>query len=378
MHLQTVVKNARDLTGIDPNLLMEQVKSTTTYLPQISAETPQRSYLAHLQQKSGQKLEGLTLSEYFHLCLCAHWATAGTYVPTDVDNLIRYKLWRVPNQAEETQRMFALTLEAFDWDYGPVSGKIVHHGRERVATHEGTWFSVAMGAYGHAVWKKDLKQKLILEEIVIQEIFREEKMLKDFFQEQDGVNFLRASSLIAHNLGDLDRILEQWKIPADNRLMKEVHRAGHEKKKLFSGILVAMGEVNKAHMAAENHRHFALRKVKKLRTKENYLLPLCPFLDQWGKNLAQDPDLSDEDKAEIVRALYEGWAYLPTTHAYPRGARGLIENWPSARKKLANLLPSKLNKELFSGKFYELYCVDEEKFMRHWQRLAFLNKKLFH
>mgnify|MGYP001610317070 FL=1 len=106
-------------------------------------EGPAHRYLRVLRAYEGGELNAL---QYYELCLCAHWATAGSFVPTDVDNGIRWKLWqdRQPGLVVEQAR---LVLEALSWDYAPVTARLVGSGPMRLSTHEGTWFSVAVGAY---------------------------------------------------------------------------------------------------------------------------------------------------------------------------------------------------------------------------------------
>jgi len=377
MQLSSFIHDTVDLNGISPTLLIDQIHSTVGYLGEIATTTQNRKFLADLQNYDKEKVEslGMSLAQYFYLCMSAHFATAGTYVPTNVDNLIRYKLWKIPGLIEEKEKMFHITVDSFSWDYSPVTGKIVKNESQKLSTHEGTWFSVAMGAYGYALEKKNESQKKIIEEMVIAEILREQKLLQSFYENEDGINFLKTASLVAHNLGDLDRILEQWEVPKSNLLMREVFRLGHEKKEKFSTVFQFMGENNKVFMAPENHRHFALRKFKKLRTKERYLLPLCPFIYDWGKSFALDNNFSDEDRAQLLSTLFQGHKYLPQTVSYPRAARGLMDTWVDGKSKLQTLLTPTEVKEIFSGKFLEIFNIEEERFQGLWQWLPYVKKK---
>jgi hypothetical protein len=75
------------LNGIAPNILLKHVENTADWLFQgeIDISGPKRAYLAKLvfYKKNLKALNHIDLTEYFHLCLAAHWTTAGTFVPTD-------------------------------------------------------------------------------------------------------------------------------------------------------------------------------------------------------------------------------------------------------------------------------------------------------
>ena len=41
-------------------------------------------------------------------------------------------------------------------------------------------------------------------------LFKEEEILLQLREDRDHINFLRAAPLMAHNFGDLDRVIVQW------------------------------------------------------------------------------------------------------------------------------------------------------------------------
>ena len=130
--------------GVAPATLLEQVKNTAPFVFEPGFPDEPYPYLRRLRAYAGEELDH---AAYFELALCAHWATAGTYVPTDVDNAIRDKLWRMEQAPETLERMGRLTLEAGTWDYAPVTARLALSKKTgRLSTHEGTWFSVAVGA----------------------------------------------------------------------------------------------------------------------------------------------------------------------------------------------------------------------------------------
>ena len=77
-------------------------------------------------------------TDYFALCLAAHFATAATYVPTDVDTKIRRALWREAVGTDELPRMRALALGLARWDMRAVSARIVARRRRRARSRATT------------------------------------------------------------------------------------------------------------------------------------------------------------------------------------------------------------------------------------------------
>ena len=89
---------------------------------------------------------------------------------------------------------------------------------------------------------------------------------------------LQASAAIAHNFGDLDRVMDMWNLAPFDPLKLRFYKLGvkpfdADGKLRHQGRLWVAGELYKSpimgsSMAAENHRHFALRKPKCLRRSE--------------------------------------------------------------------------------------------------------------
>jgi hypothetical protein len=96
---------------IAPANLLELVRNTAPFL--FGGDPPPQRYLRLLRDFDGRPLSA---SGYYEFCLAAHWATAGTFVPTDVDNAIRWKLWQ-----DASPKLVAaqvdLVLESLSWDY---------------------------------------------------------------------------------------------------------------------------------------------------------------------------------------------------------------------------------------------------------------------
>ncbi len=71
-------------------------------------------------------------------------------------------------------------------------------------------------------------------------------------------------------------------------------------------------------LSAEGHRHYPLRPVKALRRSPATLLPLCPFLDDWGAVVAK---LEEND--EVLAALVTGCQKLKGQQGYYRAIAGM-------------------------------------------------------
>ncbi|MBL7665739.1 MAG: hypothetical protein JNM93_11450, partial [Bacteriovoracaceae bacterium] len=145
--------------GIAPNLLLKDVENTAPFLfqQQIPTQGSARQYLEKLcfYKKNLKLLQNIDLSEYFYLCLAAHWSTAGTFVPTNVDNQIRESLWRHEWVDKYIESMGRMTIDSWSWDYSPMTNRKAYNPKNQqvLSTHEGTWLSVAIGAY-NALYKK--------------------------------------------------------------------------------------------------------------------------------------------------------------------------------------------------------------------------------
>lgn len=348
--------------AIAPSLLIEQVRSAAPFLfsgPEPVG--PALRYLRVLRAYGGEKLSALG---YYELCLCAHWATAGTFVPTDVDNAIRWKLWQdaQPGLVEEQAK---LVLEALDWDYAPVTARVAGSGSLRLSTHEGTWFSVAVGAYAACGAAGSPLAAGVLDAMRA-EAAREDAAFAAIVESGSALEILKASALIAHNFGDLDRVVDQWELEADDPLRAALYDAAAPGSPLFGGRLGRAGGLNKSFMSADNHRHYPLRSAKALRRSADLLLSVGPFFDDWGRRVARHPALSPEEIAEAVRALTDGWVRMHQPAGYARALAGILEVFPGGRRALGKLLPAKDRRMLESGPLKAAIDVSRERFEAQW------------
>jgi len=308
--------------------------------------------------------------DYFKLCLAAHYSTVGSFVPTDVDNQIRYRLWHPLVPAEDILAMAEWVMQARRWDPRPLSTRWVENsasdGRP-LSGHDGEWFSVAVAAYAATRRKSAELSDRVLSAIET-ELAREAAVVRTFIAEENGIELLKASTLIAHNLGDLNRVIEMWNLSADDPLVKIATQT--------NPWLECAGRLNKLFMAEENHRHFALRGPKGLRQYADLLLPIGPFFDEWGSTVASHAGLAVSDLKEIATGLIDGWIWLAekrgeknqVTTGYARALAGMAERYKGGLSALAAELPSSLAKRLRSGALCNLLAVDRARFEAQWRK----------
>jgi len=345
--------------GIDPVLLVSQVRNTMPYLfdqdAAFSGGEPARIVLA--AEAMGESVREIDHLSYFKLCLSAHYLTCATPVPTDVDNQIRKKLWPQGLPLDVALEMGRFVLESLKWDFTMLSSRFVSGPRgtewenETLSGHEGEWFTVATGAYcalRQYSQSRAADQAQELYDAIAREVNRHSDVFGSLWRARDGIGALKASASIAHNLGDMDRVMEMWELSMLDPLRQNFYKLGSspfdaQRKLRYQGRLWVAGELYKTHidqgsMAAENHRHFALRKPRSLRAAPELRIPTAPFLDDWGRVVARyftdrspSPERGDAEVIEIAEALTHGWERLGNTVAYGRALRSLNEVRPDLK-----------------------------------------------
>ncbi len=351
--------------GVRPAILLEQIRNTVPFAFG-DTSTP---YISTVNEVF---LDDPTHAEYFRLCLSAHYTTVGSFVPTDVDNQIRYRLWHPAVPVETLEEMAELVLSAIRWDPRPVSTRWVMNQMDRarpLSGHDGEWFSVAVAAYA-ALRRKSPEISARVLGAIEDEIERETNMVAEFGRKEDGIGLLKASTLIAHNLGDLARVIEMWHLAEADPLVKL--------SACESDWLRIAGKLNKLFMAEENHRHFSLRGPKGIRKFADLLLPIGPFFDEWGVRVARHPGLTLADIVEVMTSLIDGWVWLAekrgeknaVTVGYARALAGISEGFPGGISGMQGELPSSLARRLKSGPLCNLLSVDRSVFEGQWRKKA--------
>jgi hypothetical protein len=354
--------------GIAPDLLVSQVKNTMPYLFDPEPKSKDLAKEADGEAAFGQfppaKLlkeyerslpEELSHFEYFRLCLSCHYLTCGTPVPTDVDNQIRLTLWPAHLPLEDALEMAELVLESRSWDFTAVTGRAAYGAlggpweKEPLSGHLGEWFTVSSGAYCALARYSDpvaKEKRRRLFDNIADEVKRHSEIFGSLWRAGDGIGALKTSASIAHNFGDLDRVMDMWDLAVDDPLRLDYYKLAispfdSNRKLRYLGRLWVAGELYKStiegsSMALENHRHFALRKARSLRKSRAFLITTGPFFDDWGGRVARNLKSAEasEDLLEVVEALKHGWERLGKTVGYGRALRGIQEECPELGSSL--------------------------------------------
>jgi len=329
-------------------------------------------------------LPELSHFEYFRLCASSHYLTCGTPVPTDVDNQIRFKLWPKELPLEIALSMAGFVIESHDFDFRKVTTRFIYGAKgtpfenELLSGHLGEWFTLASGAYCALKQYKSFEADTQAQEIfsaIQSEINRHSEIFSSLWKTQDGVGCLKASASIAHNFGDLDGVMDMWKLSVSDPLRLEFYKLcsqpfDQNRNLRHLGRLWVAGELYKSlmdfgfytsSMAFENHRHFALRKPKILREKPEFLIPTGPFFDDWGMRVAENIE-KEEDLYEVIEALRHGWDRLPKTVGYGRALAGIIKVKPKLKIETIDRVRA----------FDQILKMSQKTFEKSWSEKALL------
>ena len=344
--------------GIAPDLLLSQVRNTMPYLFDLNQEDSELGRLAPsrvLREFASRPVpSSMDHYTYYQLCLSSHFLTCGTLVPTDVDNQIRLKLWPAQISLPVVLKMADLILDCQKWDFTLLSKRFTYGAvgspweKETVSGHLGEWFTVSCAAYcALKQYKNPLaeeKSKQLFQNIA-DEVSRHSEIFGSLWRAFDGLNCLKTAATLAHNFGDLDRVMDMWALSVGDPLRLQFYKLtalpfDSEGKLRYLGRLWVAGQLYKStiegrSLSFENHRHFALRKPRCLRKSPSFLIPIAPFLDDWGRQvahgLASESGSSTENTLEVIEALKHGWDRLPNTVGYGRALRSILEVHPDLR-----------------------------------------------
>ena len=344
--------------GILNSVLVEQVRNAAAWLwaePQCAPLTA--IFDAAVDEPTG---ESDALVRTLRLRLAAHHATVATFVPTDVDAHIRHHMWVSVGDAETFARARACVDEAVARDARTVSARVT----EGVSGHDGEWLAVRAGALGRAlVLGLDDAAELLADEIDA-ELDREQRLFAEALARgAPATTTLALATTLAHNLGDLSRVVDAWPKPASaNGLHARYSRLGHADGAKQRGPFVVAGLLNKELMAIENHRFLALRQPRALRRGRTLLLPVGPWFDAWGETVCRSDLLDDADRAEVVEALIELHLRSPAQEGCLRALAAFHRETRGGLGWYGTALPARLRKEVGRGRIREAIDVSRERF----------------
>jgi hypothetical protein len=298
------------------------------------------------------------LQDYFAFCLACHHATVATFVPTDVDTKIRGLVWRKSRDLEVLRPMLRFSLESRGWSEEGVSVRAVRG----VSGHNGEQWSAIAAGLGYLLELGDSASAGEALAAIEAEIDREETVFDAVCAEPDAeLDLLRLSMTLAHNRGDLTQGMGFWKRTAATApLMEHLSTRGR--------FALAVFIYQHTGLSAEGHRHYPLRPVKVLRQSPSTLLPLCPFLDEWGAVVAQ---LADSH--EVLAALVVGCQKVQGQQGYYRAIAGMRAASPAAFDGAAARMPNASQRLLRDAHLRQLIAVPRvsfESMMRKRARAA--------
>jgi hypothetical protein len=298
------------------------------------------------------------LQDYFALCLACHHATVATFVPTDVDTKIRGIVWRESRDPDVLRPMLRLALASRNWIEDGISIRAIRG----VSGHNGEQWSAIAAGLGRLLELGDAASAEEAQAAIEAEIDREQAVFDATAAERDAeLDVLRLSMTLAHNRGDLTQGMGFWKqTPITAPLMEHLSARGR--------FALAVRVYQHTGLSAEGHRHYPLRPVKALRRSAGTLLPLCPFLDEWGAVVAQL-----EDSQEVLAALVTGCQKVQGQQGYYRAIAGMRAASPGAFDRAAGRMPNaaqRLLRDAGLRKLIDVPRVSFESMMRKRARTA--------
>lgn len=346
---------------IHPDTILDQVRNTAPYLfdtlpsPDGPRLVTQPSYLHILAAARGLGENGAQLSraeqlqDYFALCVAAHHATVGTFVPTDVDTKIRGLLWRETRDAQALRPMADLAMAAMKWSMDRVSTRwSLVPGSTPVSGHHGEWFGVLAGAHGRFLALGDAEYAEKTGEAIHAELEREAAAFQTALRKPGlEIEALRLSYILTHNVGDLDQGISFWEgsAAAMAASRERFARLAHENKTPHGGMYQKAAKLY-LEVNAEGHRHYPLRAVKPLRKSSDLLLPIGPFFDDWGATIATHSCLNLTERAEVMDALVKGCRKIEGQTGYYRALAGFREANTRTFDQATELMPAASRKDL--------------------------------
>lgn len=289
-----------------------------------------------------EQLEG-----YFALCLACHHATVATFVPTDVDTKIRGILWRETKDPEVLRSMMRLALASQRWSDDGISTRRVRG----VSGHDGEHWSAIAGGLGQLLEIGDRTASDEAIAAIEAEIEREQHIFERTATERGAeLDLLRLAMTLAHNRGDLTQGMGFWKrTPVTTPVMEHLQARGRFERAVFM--------YQQTGLSAEGHRHYPLRAVKALRRSPQLLLPLSPFLDDWGARVGEI-----EQSHEVLTALVEGCQKLAGQHGYYRAIAGMRQAGSGAFDRAAARTPNATQRILKGGEMRKLIDLGRPSF----------------
>lgn len=306
-------------------------------------------------------------TDYFAVCVASHFASAATFVPTDVDTKIRAHLWYLPMDDAERERRLRIVLAVARWDLRAASTRWVDvPGVGVLAGHDGETLSVIGGGLVASLVAGDTVRAAAYEEALDAELRREAAAFDALAARKGGErDLLVAAAIVTHNAGDVDQGLSarEGKRVGERERTRFADLAGSDSSR-YGGSYARAAALYRELLAAEGHRHYPLREIRPLRASPRLLLPIGPFLDDWGERLARWPGWSDETRAEVLAGLLTANRKVAQQLGYSRALAGWDAAAPGGLEgeRIARHLPPRARKELREPELRRRLAVRRESF----------------
>jgi hypothetical protein len=221
---------------------------------------------------------------------------------------------------------------------------------------------VLAGGIGRLLEIGDVEPVEEAQDAIEAEIDREQAVFDALCDERDAeLDLLRLSMTLAHNRGDLTQGMGFWKRTALTAPLMDRFST-------LSRFALAVKIYQHTGLSAEGHRHYPLRPLKVLRQSPDLLLPLCPFLDEWGGRIARI-----EESHDVLAALITGCEKVQGQQGYYRGIAGMREALAGAFERVASRMPNSVQRMLRAPEMRKLIDVPRvsfESMMRKRTRVA--------
>ena len=326
------------------------------------------SYL-HQSEESLKQTKAIKWYEYFLLCLSAHWGSVMTFVPTDVDNKIRIKLWNDTEKRSVIEKMIKAVLHLPKWDMSCVSRRTFKDQEwGHLSGHNGEYLTVLGGALGCCNFRGWFDLIEIVENKIDEELARENQIFNKYVAlKGKEIDLLKVSAIITHNVGDLLRAIGMWNcdLSVIIKYKKKYMMILNKNDKGYH--FFEAGLIYKEFSVHDNGRHLVLRDPKFLRNSEEYLLPIGPFFEEWGEMIGRNPTLKEEDIISIINSLLDGAERIPLQKGYTRALAGMNRTLPKGVKEFDKKIQKQGLKMLRLLKIEEESKISTESF---YQRLS--------
>ena len=170
---------------------------------------------------------------------------------------------------------------------------------------------------------------------------------------------------MTHNAGDVDQGLSARGGKKEGAAQRtRFARLAHEGPERFGGAFARASAVYRELLAAEGHRNYPLRELRALRRDPALLLPISPFLDEWGDRLARHPGWSLAERAEVIAGVVTGCSKVKGQVGYFRALAGFDRAWPGGLDStdLGRHFTSSTRKDLRDSALRQQVAVRKESF----------------